>query len=598
LLQIDTMDTALLDLLPTGIFWCAADGAVIRANRRATEMWGTAPADTRLFHPDGAPIPAEAGPIQTALRTGQPVRDQRLVIERPDGGRSTVLVSCEPLFGENGALSGTVNFFQDIAALVQAEQALLHQERYLYDVLEALPIAVYTTDAAGRTTFYNEAVVELVGERPEMGEDLRPIFRPGRQAGPALAAALPEQRPMRAMEAVLNRPDGSCVPVLRHATPLFDADGRLIGAVDMLIDITERKQAKEDLRVLLCELNHRVKNTLASVQAIANQTLRRSRGPGEFVASFSGRVQALSRAHALLTESTWRGAEIAALIRDQVLPGGAGDARIHCSGPSLMLEPQAALHMALVLHELATNARRYGALSVPGGQLSVNWVLRSAGERSLLLHWQERGGPKVTVPTTPGFGTTLIEQSLHAHGGEAWVRYAGNGVICEIRLPLPAMPRRQPGAPLLDPQPASAWGNGGSARMAALDHRRVLVIEDEPVVAMDVMAILQEAGCTVLGPAGTVTEARRLIEAADFDVAFLDANLSGQPVDELAAALTARNTPFAFVTGYGQEGLPEAFRKAPVLSKPFSPQQLIETASALVPRPARLTALSSRGSSG
>lgn len=589
------MDATLLDLLPIGIFWCTSDGAVIRCNRKATEIWGTEPADARLFHPDGAPIPPGVSPVEVALRTGQPVRDQRLVIERPDGVRSTVLASCEPLFDGNDALSGTMNFFQDIAALAQAEQALLSRERYLCDVLEALPVAIYTTDAAGRTTFYNEAAVDLVGERPEMGKDSRRIF--GRQAEPALATALRDKRPMRA-EVLLSRPDGSCVPVLCNPTPLFDADDRLVGAVDMLIDITERKQAREDLRVLLCELNHRVKNTLASVQAIANQTLRRSRGPGEFVASFSGRVQALSRAHALLTETTWRGAEIAALIRDQVLPGGTGDVRVHCSGPSLMLEPQAALHMALVLHELATNARQYGALSVPGGQLSVNWVLRSAGERSLLLHWQERGGPKVTVPASPGFGTTLIEQSLHAHGGEALVRYAGNGVICEIRLPLPALPRKQPGTHLPDSHSHAPWGNDGGMRAAALEHRRVLVVEDEPVVAMDVMAILQEAGCIVIGPAGTVTEARRLVETADFDTALLDANLSGELVDELAAALTARNTPFAFVTGYGREGLPEAFRRATVLPKPFSPQQLIETVRALIPRSARLTALPSSGGSG
>ena len=591
------MDATLLDLLPIGIFWCASDGAVIRCNRKATEIWGTEPADARLFHPDGAPIPPGVSPVEVALRTGQPVRDQRLVIERPDGGRSTVLASCEPLFDGNGALSGTVNFFQDIAALVQAEQALVSKERYLCDVLEALPVAVYTTDAAGRTTFYNEAAVDLVGERPEMGKDFRRIFGRAPQAEPALATALRDRRPMRA-EVLLSRRDGSCVPVLCNPVPLFDADDRLVGAVDMLIDVTERKQAKEELQVLLCELNHRVKNTLASVQAIANQTLRRSRGPGEFVASFSGRVQALSRAHALLSETTWRGAEIAALIRDQVLPGSTGDARVRCSGPSLMLEPQAALHMALVLHELATNARQYGALSVPGGELSVNWVLRSGGERSLLLQWQERGGPKVAIPATPGFGTTLIEQSLHAHGGEALVRYAGNGVICEIRLPLPTLPRRQSGTRLPDSNPHAPWGGDGAARMAALEHRRVLVVEDEPVVAMDVMAILQEAGCTVIGPAGTVTEARRLIETADFDAALLDANLSGEPVDELAAALTARNTPFAFVTGYGKEGLPEAFRRAPLLPKPFSPQQLIETVRALIPRLARLTALPSSGSSG
>lgn len=590
------MDTALLDLIPIGICWCAPDGAVLRGNRRAAELWGTVPADVRLFDAEGTLIPPEMNPLLVTLCTGRPVRDRRITIERADGNRATVLITCESLFDETGRVSGSVNFFQDITPLVQAERTLQSREQYLYDLLEALPAAVYTTDAAGKITYYNEAAVDLAGRRPEIGEDLRSIARPARQSEPALTMAMREKRPIRAADEIVERADGTCVPVLSNPTPLFDAQDNLIGAVDMLIDVTERNEADEDLRVLLCELNHRVKNTLASVQAIANQTLRRSRGPGEFVTSFSGRVQALSRAHALLTETTWRGAEIAALIRDQVLPGGSTDNRVHCSGPSLTLEPQAALHVALVLHELATNARRYGALSVPGGRLSVNWVLRSAGERALLLHWQESGGPRVTVPAAPGFGTTLIEQSLHAHGGEACIRYAANGVICEIRLPLPHPNRRQAvrscGAPRTEP----GWGTAdtsGTKLTGVLHGRRILIIEDEPVVSMDVVASLQEAGCIVIGPAGTVAEAWRLIESAVFDAALLDANLSGEPVDALAAALTARNTPFAFVTGYGREGLPAAFGRAPVLSKPFSPQQLIETAGALLPRPARLAALPS-----
>src|SRR5262249_50845706 len=151
-----------------------------------------------------------------------------------------------------------------------------------------------------------------------------------------------------------------------------------------------------------------VKNTLATVQAIANQSLIHARSPSAFVTGFAGRVQALAKAHTLLTQRDMRGADVMELVREQVVLGASDDDRTSCSGPMLMLEPQAALHLALVLHELATNARKHGALSVPNGRLEVSWTMQTNGQQNLLLSWKESNGPKVRVPNGRGFGSTLI----------------------------------------------------------------------------------------------------------------------------------------------------------------------------------------------
>ena len=247
-----------------------------------------------------------------------------------------------------------------------------------------------------------------------------------------------------------------------------------------------------------------------------------------------------------------------------------------------MLDAQAALHLALVLHELATNARKHGALSVPNGRLSVVWEMRRNGGQDLLLQWRESNGPKVRVPHARGFGSTLIEQTLRAHGGTASVHYGSDGVTCEIKLPLPKEARAG-----IEVAAQQARHAGGPSLLhlhddrGALQGRRILIIEDEPLVAMELEASLTAAGCEVAGLAGTLAEARSLVAQVDFDAALLDVNLAGHAVDEIATALTQKNRPFAFVTGYGREALPRGFQDAIMLHKPFSREQLLAAVEVL-----------------
>ena len=181
--------------------------------------------------------------------------------------------------------------------------------------------------------------------------------------------------------------------------------------------------------------------------------------------------------------------------------------------------------LALVLHELATNARKHGALSVPTGRLSVTWQVRTNGGCSLLLSWKESNGPKVSARSAHGFGRTLIEQTVRAHGGEASVDYRTDGLTCEIKLPLPEAAR-----PSIDTA-ASKIATGPSL-LAQPDNRRILqgkrilVIEDEPLVAMDVESTLATAGCEVVGPAATLERAKLLIEESDCDAVLLETLIS------------------------------------------------------------------------
>ena len=200
-------------------------------------------------------------------------------------------------------------------------------------------------------------------------------------------------------------------------------------------DISEQVQAANTQRLLLNELNHRVKNTLANVQAIAQQTLRSTRDPSDFANRFGGRVQALARAHSMLTEETWQSADLRELIYDQVLRGTIDESRLSARGPVVRLSPHMTLHLAMMLHELGTNSIKYGALSGAAGSIAVTWTCNNG---TLNLQWVERGGPPVKALSGRGFGTTLIDQSAKSEGGSAEMVAEARGVTWKISLPLPA----------------------------------------------------------------------------------------------------------------------------------------------------------------
>jgi PAS domain S-box-containing protein len=434
----------------------------------------------------------------------------------------------------------------------------------------------------GRVTSWNDAAARIFGWSAEemIGQSITRIIPPELLSEEAdILARLRRGERVAHFESERVAKDGRRFAVAVTVSPIFGASGRVVGASKIARDVSGRKRAEETQRRLVAELNHRVKNTLATIQAITAQSLRRSPSPEAFVQSFGGRVQALARAHDLLIAAEMAGADLAEIVAGELAAcGAAGDARVAIDGPALMLEPRAAVQMALVVHELLENARRHGSLARAGGRIEIGWHVAAGPQgRRLVFDWHERGGAPAPAAVSTGFGFSLIERGLAANGGTATRRGAEDGLTWEISLTLPELPAVLPPA-----APTRSHEAPRASQPPAIAGCRILVVEDEPLVALEMVAQLADAGAMAIGPAGTPEAAAWLIEAEPLDAALLDANLGGKPVDELATALDARGVPFAFVSGYGRSELPEGFRARPLLDKPFGSETLIGLVAALL----------------
>jgi two-component sensor histidine kinase len=219
--------------------------------------------------------------------------------------------------------------------------------------------------------------------------------------------------------------------------PILDEDGRVSGIFVQGSDVTDRVRAMDRQRLLVAELNHRVKNTLSTIQSIADQTLRSAPSPEEFRRSFQARLVALSHTHDVLTRTHWQGADLRGLLQQELRPYGAS--RVALEGADVLLPPAAAPALGLVFHELATNAAKYGALSAETGRVSVRWATADGvSGRQLSIEWVETGGPPVSPPAHRGFGSRLIERSLHGGTGEAHLEFRPAGVAARLRVRLGA----------------------------------------------------------------------------------------------------------------------------------------------------------------
>lgn len=335
---------------------------------------------------------------------------------------------------------------RDITERKRLALANREAEARLRNLLDALPTAIYTTDAKGVITYFNQACVELSGRVPQIDVDewsvvwrlCRPdgtVIEPGTCP---LAVALAENRSFHAVEALAQRPDGSGVPFLGYPAPLRNNAGEVIGGVNMMVDITERKLAEDHRQLLLNELNHRVKNTVATVQSIAAQSFRRD-VHNQSYPWFEGRLIALSKAHDVLSRENWQAADLHEVVDQVAAPFQApGLQRFVIQGPAQRLRPKHALALAMALHELCTNASKYGALATPLGQISLHWhVIESDDSSHLRIQWEEAGGPPVEPPARKGFGSRLLERGLAGElNAEVRLAYLKTGLVCDIEVPL------------------------------------------------------------------------------------------------------------------------------------------------------------------
>ena len=458
----------------------------------------------------------------------------------------------------------------DFIERAHAEAALRQSEEQLRFATEAADIGLWDVDPVKDKLFWPPRVKAMFGISADAPVSMADFYaglhsEDRERTSAAFADAVdPQKRTFYDVEyRAVGKDDGVTRWVAAKGRGVFDNDTcvRVIGTA---IDITARKQAELHQQLLVNELNHRVKNTLATVQAIAAQTFRGTETDPTLREAFEARLIALSNAHSILTKSNWEGAEIGDVVQRSVEPH-AGPERIQVHGPSIWLSPKAALAIALGMHELATNAAKYGALSNGTGQVAVTWSVDGPQPGTLNLQWAESGGPPVKKPTRKGFGSRLIERNLaHDLDGPSRIDYRPEGVICTITSPL---------------------GSAGGANMIGVlckdlrlahEHvsRKVLIIEDEGMVATLLEDMLSDLGHEVVGIAGRMVRAAELISETSADVVILDVNLNGEQTYSLASTLASRGIPFIFATGYGSAGLKDEWRSALTLQKPFQARDL------------------------
>lgn len=352
-------------------------------------------------------------------------------------------------------------------------------------------------------------------------------------------------------------------------------------------ELKEPRSSREEREALLAEIDHRVKNVLAAVQSMASQSARRAVSLDGFLKTFSGRLRAMASAQELLTATRWRGASIHNLATATLSTLAPGQTR--WEGADLFLTPRAANALALALHELAVNAVRHGALSTDSGTVDLHW--RASADGGFEIDWIESGGPRVTPPSTRGFGTLLLEEVTGRElDGEVVSDFRGGGLRVRITgspksLAEPAAaPARAAGAAAGPPAAAGAsQGPPPPAKTSKVEGMRVIIVEDAVLLAMELEAGLEEAGAEVLGSAALVEEAMQLVDLP-IDAAVLDCNLNGFSVEPVAEALAARGVPFVFATGYGENrGAPEGF-DAPIIRKPYDVAQIAAALAELTGR--------------
>lgn len=364
--------------------------------------------------------------------------------------------------------------------------------------------------------------------------------------------------------------------VFSAGTPVRGASGRIERVLCVTQDISERKTAEAQRETLVAELDHRVKNVLASVQSLALQSARKASSLDSFLKTFAGRLKSMASAHTLLTATRWRGAPLSYIAAAEL--GGLAPGQTHWEGPDLVLTPRATNAMTLAFHELATNAVKFGALSNDRGRVDVHWRMLPNG--GFELTWQETGGPPVSPPSRQGFGTTLLSKvTCREINGEAVMEYPVTGVrvvlTSDDSVIVPSQPEAKPPTRRVVETPTVAGASAGDttrAMAAKIRGLKIMIVEDSLLLSLELESGLTEAGAKVVGQAAEVEEALGMM-GIDFDAAVLDCNLNGKSVVPVAEAMVAIGKPFIFATGYGDQTAPQGF-SAPVIRKPYDVTQV------------------------
>jgi PAS domain S-box-containing protein len=429
---------------PVMIWLSGVHGECLHLNQMLRSFWNVADDGIDRFdwqdmmHPDDAPEIGRLMGEALASHTSVTIKGRYLDSKR----RWRVMqTDARPRFSARGEFLGMIGVNVDVTEREEAERQLRESEERFRLAVEAAPSGMVMSDADGRIVMVNAHTEtlfgydrdELVGERIELLVPER--FKPGHPAYRETYTRQPRSRPMGAgRDLFARRKDGTEVPVEIGLSSIETSDGVMTLAA--VVDISGRKRDEAQRELLLAELNHRVKNTLAVVQGIAHQTFKNTDPDAR--RSFEGRLVALAVAHNLLTNANWENASLEQLAADTLHTSGPSGERVALSGPRILLPPREALALAMALHELCTNAVKYGALSNDTGRITLEWSRSEAPEAQLELVWREHGGPPVSPPTRRGFGSLLLDRTLaHDLNGKVAMEFKPDGLVCSISAPLP-----------------------------------------------------------------------------------------------------------------------------------------------------------------
>jgi PAS domain S-box-containing protein len=458
-------------------------------------------------------------------------------------------------------------------AELQASNArLLESEQQLRLATEAAEIGLWDVDNVTDTLFWPPRVKAMFGISPDVAVSLADFYAglhpDDKEATSAAYAAAcdPQNRALYDVEyRAVGKEDGVVRWVAAKGRAVFDDDGKCVRVIGTAIDISKRKEAEERQVLLSREVDHRARNALAVIQSIIRLT--HAKTVDDYVQAIEGRIKALARAHTLLSDSRWHGADLATLVTEELAPYRAGD-KITIRGPDISLQPATAQGLALAVHELATNAAKHGALSSPNGKITLDWHLRGD---SLTLNWAENGGPVIAEPSSRSFGLKVIVASIEQQlSGKTAFDWDPDGLRCEFSIPRSELTKSR----ALHALHENGQANGAVTGLKRNAKPRVLLVEDEALVAMMIQDTLAEFGFQVIGPIASASEALAAARDSQFDAAVLDINLGDGMVYTVAEILSKRGVPFVFVTGYDADSVDSRFASVPILQKPIERNML------------------------
>jgi len=436
-----------LQALPAAIYITDAEGKILFFNEAAVGMWGVRPeighskfcGSWKLYRPDGTPLPHDECPMAIALKEQRAISGEEAAAERPDGVRIPFLAYPTPLFDAAGALVGAVNMLVDISARKSAELA----SQRLAAIVESSDDAILSKDVNGIITSWNRGAERVYGYREEevIGQPVTLLIPDDRQdEEPHILARIRSGERIEHYETVRQKKDGSLIDVSLSVSPVFDASGQVIGASKIARDISERRRAEEQKDLMFREMDHRVKNLFALASGLVNLSAGGAASIHELVSDLQGKFRALARVHTLTlsspeSDATQHTATLHKLITEVTQPYRREDGtpRVVVDGVDLPLGRNTVTNVALLLHEFATNALKYGALAAPKGEVTVD--ISSVGDDVRIVWFEPGVHPAQDGPSADGFGSRLARATVAALNGHFTRVFTDSGLEIVLTLP-------------------------------------------------------------------------------------------------------------------------------------------------------------------